>query len=113
MANVITVPQYDVGMNPPLSETIFNMTGPYGVESALDIKEHNDTVFLLHDMRFNLVDQGRGGSFSRTFSAETVLLYMKRGRGDLPVNMPDTQTFEAFDEIVGQGNWPVCSGYVI
>ena len=88
-------------MNPALSETIFDMTGPYGVKSTLDIEENNDTVFLFHDMRLNLVDQSGGGSFGRAFSAETVLLYVKRSRGNLPVNVPDTQAFEAFDEIVG------------
>ena len=113
MANVVTVPQYDIGMNPTLSETIFNMARSYGVESTLDIKEHDDTVLLLHNMGFNLVDQSRSGSFSRPFSAETMLLYVKRGRGNLPINMPDTQAFEAFDEVVGQGNWPVCFGYMI
>ena len=77
------------------------MTGPYGVKSTLDIKEHNDTVFLFHDMRFNLVDQSGGGSFSGTFSAETVLLFVERSRGNLPVDVPDTQAFKAFDEIVG------------
>ena len=90
MANVITIPQYDIWMNPALSETIFDMTGPYGVKSTLDIEENNDTVFLFHDMRLNLVDQSGGGSFSRAFSAETVLLHVKRSRGNLPVNVPDT-----------------------
>ena len=52
-------------------------------------------------MRLNLVDQSGGGSLSGAFSAETVLLYVKRGRGNLPVNVPDTEAFEAFDEIVG------------
>ena len=90
MADIITVPHHNVWMNSALSETIFNMTRPYGVKSTLNIKEHNDTVFLFHDMRFNLVDQGGGGSLSRTFGAEAVLLFVERSRGNLPVDMPDT-----------------------
>ena len=77
-------------MNSALSETIFNMARSYGVKGTFDIKEHNDTVFLFHDVRFNLIDQSGGGSLGRTFSAEAVLLFVERSRRNLPVDMPDT-----------------------
>ena len=85
----------------------------YRVKGTLDIQEHNNAVFPLHDMGFNLVDKGGGGSFCRSLSTKSVLLWVQGGRGQLPVDMPDAQAFETFNEIVSQGNWPICLGYVV